>query len=586
MFREILAELGAKVTHTLVISSHIGKVASIGTLLLEPTTRQHDNTTQQLPPLLLNIKRTTMPAPLPDEEAVAAADKEMEERANRAKALLSNRYRGLKSCVEDKQTRKMQLERKMIGLPEKEKQALREQLALEEKQCKKENSKMLTPTDFESLAVVGRGAFGEVRLVRRKGKRDDPRTGQIYALKSMKKEMMVVKNQVNHVKAERDALATADANNRWLTVLHFSFFDETHLYMVMEFLPGGDLMSLLIREDTFSESVTLFFMAEAAQAIGSVHALGYIHRDLKPDNILVDAHGHLKLTDLGLCKKIGDASQEDDPDVILARMRENGAITGSGNSMIPERDDAMSIDGIGTTSSPNRPNYESGKARREMAYSTVGTPDYIAPEVLAAQNGASGYSYTQSVDWWSLGVIMFECLAGYTPFYADDPVTTCRKILRWRQCLEMPAETKAQLSPECIAFLSCLLAGPESRIGSSRNGEAENGFKQVVQHQWFREFDWDGVRQNEGPLLPTGSREFPELLDYLKTIPKSDPRFHALVQRVTQNFDTIEDYGSNLDCQSKIRVSKQPLDHFYDYSYRRVRKPRVHLPAHLDGIQE
>ncbi|CAB9506336.1 RAC family serine/threonine-protein kinase homolog [Seminavis robusta] len=540
-----------------------------------------------------------MSAPLSDEDAVAAADKEMEERANRAKALLSQRYKGLKTSVEDKQTRKMQLERQMIGLPEKEKQNLREKLAREEIQFKKENSKMLTPTDFESLAVIGRGAFGEVRLVRRKGKRDDPRTGQIFALKSMKKEMMVVKNQVNHVKAERDALAKADDNNRWLTVLHFSFFDETHLYMVMEFLPGGDLMSLLIKEDTFSEAVTMVFMAEAAQAISSVHALGYIHRDIKPDNMLLDARGHLKLTDLGLCKKIGDASQDDDPDVILAKMRGNAGNGGGGDDMIREGQDAsdarhrqgddamaMSIDGIGTTNNPQRPTYESGKTRREMAYSTVGTPDYIAPEVLAAQNGASGYSYTQTVDWWSLGVIMFECLVGYTPFYADDPVTTCRKILRWRQCLEMPAETKAQLSPECIDFLSCLLAGPESRIGSNRNGEAESGFKQVIQHPWFRGFDWDGLADREGPLLPSGSREFPELLEYLKTIPKSDPRFRTLVQRVTQNFDTFEDFGSNLDRESKVRVSRQPLDHFYDYSYRRVRKPKVPLPDHLAGIQE
>jgi serine/threonine kinase 38 len=154
-----------------------------------------------------------------------------------------------------------------------------------------------------------------------------------------------------------------------------------------------------------------------------------------------------------------------------------------------------------------------------MAYSTVGTPDYIAPEVLAAQNGASGYSYTSAVDWWSLGVIMFECLVGYTPFYSDDPVTTCRKILRWRKCLEMPAETKAQLSPECIDYLSCLLAGPESRIGSSKNGaEFENGFKRVVQHPWYRNFEWGGLHDREGPLLPSGSREFPELLEYLKYV--------------------------------------------------------------------
>merc|ERR1719476_1185340 len=99
---------------------------------------------------------------------------------------------------------------------------------------------------------------------------------------------------------------------------------------------------------------------------------------------------------------------------------------------------------------------DKNKTKREMAYSTVGTPDYIAPEVLAAQNGASGYSYTCAVDWWSLGVIMYECLVGYTPFYAEDPVTTCRKILRWRQCLEIPSETKKKKNYHLNALISCL----------------------------------------------------------------------------------------------------------------------------------
>jgi serine/threonine protein kinase len=387
--------------------------------------------------------------------------------------------------------------------------------------------KRVTVSDFESLALIGRGAFGEVRLVRRRGKPDDPSTGQIFALKSMKKEMMVMKNQVHHVKAERDVLATADTTNRWLTVLHYSFFDETHLYMAMEFMPGGDLMSLLIKEDTFSEEATKFFMAEAAQAISSVHALGYIHRDIKPDNMLLDARGHLKLTDLGLCKKVGEVSPHDDPDVVLERLRLNGVPGSSDRATLNEPptgqswgatyrpgDDAMAMsidDGPGGR--------RDARTRREMAVSTVGTPDYIAPEVLAAQNGSSGYSYTCAVDWWSLGVIMFECLVGYTPFYADDPVTTCRKILRWRQCLEMPAETKKKLSPECLDFLSCLLAGPESRIGSSTNGtEFKNGFEQVLQHPWYRGFDWAGLRDREGPLMPAGCREFPELLEYLKYV--------------------------------------------------------------------
>lgn len=543
--------------------------------------------------------------PITDEEAVAAADKEMEERANRAKELLSRRYVGLKRSQEERQGRKMNLERQMIGLAEDKKQNLRRHLEHEEMLIQKDSRKQVTTADFESLVVIGRGAFGEVRLVRSKPKRDEP--VQIYALKSMKKEMMILKNQVGHVRAEREALSKASSENKWLTSLYYSFVDESHLYMVMEFLPGGDLMSLLIKEDTFSESVTRFFMAEAAHAISSVHALGYIHRDIKPDNMLLDSRGHLKLTDLGLCKKVGEVSLIDDPDVVLKTLKEQGILTKaekmtdtdgvaggsgiSGKHRTPGDAMAMSIDdGIEAgiqgvqKNGPGRPaSMPNGKARREMAYSTVGTPDYIAPEVLAAQNGASGYSYTTAVDWWSLGVIMFECLVGYTPFYAEDPVTTCRKILRWRQCLELPAETESKLSAECIDFLTCLLAGPDVRIGSSKNGtEFENGFKQVVQHPWFKGFDWDGLPDRDGPLLPSGSREFSELLEYMKTCPKNDPRFPQLESRISQNFDTFEDYGTNLEQSGRTRVLRNQLDQFYDYSYRRVRKPRVPLPPISD----
>jgi serine/threonine protein kinase len=196
---------------------------------------------------------------------------------------------------------------------------------------------------------------------------------------------------VHHVKAERDALAQADAKHQWLTVLHYSFFDETHLYMAMEFMPGGDLMSLLIKEDTFSEEVTRFFMAEAAQAISSVHALGYIHRDIKPDNMLLDHRGHLKLTDLGLCKKVGEASPNEEPEAVLHMLRRqsledggmiavgemglgyDGLPTGGDGSYIAHRssDDAMSM------SMDNTTQHRDSRTRREVRCDVL--PNTCAP---------------------------------------------------------------------------------------------------------------------------------------------------------------------------------------------------------------
>ena len=125
-------------------------------------------------------------------------------------------------------------------------------------------------------------------------------TGEVVAMKKMKKHEMVFKNQVAHVKAEREVLVKA--KNPWIVDLKYSFQDEKYLYLVMDFLPGGDLMTLLMRKDVLSEDESRFYIAETILAIETVHKVNYIHRDLKPDNILLDKNGHVKLTDFGLCK--------------------------------------------------------------------------------------------------------------------------------------------------------------------------------------------------------------------------------------------------------------------------------------------
>lgn len=122
----------------------------------------------------------------------------------------------------------------------------------------------------------------------------------MFAMKIMRKSEMVKKNQVAHIKAERDVLALAD--NPWVVKLHYSFQDEKSLYLIMEYLQGGDLMTILMKYDILTEDQARFYAAETALAIHSVHKLNYVHRDLKPDNILLDRHGHVKLSDFGLCK--------------------------------------------------------------------------------------------------------------------------------------------------------------------------------------------------------------------------------------------------------------------------------------------
>ena len=168
---------------------------------------------------------------------------------------------------------------------------------------------------------------------------------------------MLYKNQVAHVRSERDILVKA--KNPWIVGLKFSFQDDENLYLVMEYLPGGDLMNLLIKKDILSEEESRFYTAEMILAIESVHNLNYIHRDLKPDNVLLGGDGHIKLTDFGLCKHAEiKASQKADTDKYEMKHSENfNALKNMLNKRLGYKRD------------------------RKLAFSTVGTPDYIAPEV-------------------------------------------------------------------------------------------------------------------------------------------------------------------------------------------------------------
>lgn len=192
--------------------------------------------------------------------------------------------------------RAAELEEKLTAMDvrDSQKDKLRKEHVRKEMTFLRERRRPMSEADFEMISIIGRGAFGEVILVRHR------KIGSYYAMKKLRKADMLRKEQVNHAWSERHVLVAAD--HQFVCKLCYAFQSKDFLYLVMEFLPGGDLMTLLIERDTLSEDDARFYIAEMVVAIDTIHKLGFIHRDVKPDNLLVDKDGHLKLSDFGLCK--------------------------------------------------------------------------------------------------------------------------------------------------------------------------------------------------------------------------------------------------------------------------------------------
>ncbi|KAI9722298.1 MAG: Cobalt uptake protein cot1 [Candelaria pacifica] len=326
------------------------------------------------------------------------------------------------------------------------------------------------PQNFSTVKIIGKGAFGEVKLVQQKT------DGKIYALKSLVKAEMHKKDQLAHVRSERDILAESDSP--WVVKLHTTFQDQTFLYMLMEFLPGGDLMTMLIKYEIFSEDITRFYMAEIVLAIETVHKLGFIHRDIKPDNILLDRGGHIKLTDFGLSTGFHKQHEQSYYQQLLS----------GGKSNKPKDRNSVSLDQINLTVSNRSQINTWRKSRRVMAYSTVGTPDYIAPEIF----GGAGYSF--ECDWWSLGAIMFECLVGWPPFCAEGATETYQKIVNWQETLYFPDDI--QLGPEAENLIRSFLCDTHNRLGRA------GGAQEIKMHPFFRGVVWDQLRKIRAPFEP------------------------------------------------------------------------------------
>ena len=342
-----------------------------------------------------------------------------------------------------------------LAICEKEKQKIKKELYKQEMIKSRKSREKQSIQDYESLAIIGRGAFGEVHVCREK------KTDKIYAIKKIKKKILVLKNQIIHILNEQ--IFMSRAKSPWIVELKASFQEDEYLYLVMEYLPGGDLMNLLIKKDILTENEAKFYLSELILAIESIHKLDCIHRDIKPDNILIDKNGHIKLSDFGLAK-ISDKLYEKDTE------KYKNYINNKKNNENEEE-----------------------KMTHNKNFSCVGTAYYVAPEVLNKKG------YEKDIDWWSAGIIFFEMLVGYAPFCSKETNEVCFKVLNWKKFLKIPSKIK--ISEEAQDLIFKMINNSDSRLG-------KNGADEIKKHPFFKGVDWDNIRNMKPPFIPILKNEY------------------------------------------------------------------------------
>ncbi|TCD71243.1 hypothetical protein EIP91_011721 [Steccherinum ochraceum] len=503
------------------------------------------------------------------------------EKAVAARIYFENIYFALLRHPPSREQRRIAMEKEMMSMQmsEGQKEYLRDRWRQNESDYLRERRKKVDVNAFVTLKTIGHGAFGVVSLVR------DRSSGQLFAMKQLRKTDMLRKGQEGHVRAERDVLKSASLVNspngaEWIVRLFYSFQDRDHLYLVLDYMGGGDLLNLLIERDVFEEDFTRFYVAEVRLpssivlcnsldsftdahcvatdspcrhgiqpqmilAIESCHKLGFIHRDIKPDNFLFDPQGHIKLSDFGLATDLHwahDTSYYEQQRLHLLHKHgidlESNHGSGAPDAMRTRRLDRKEVERLMGGDGEHGIFTWREKNSRKLAYSVCGTNSYMSPEVIR------GHGYTYSCDWWSLGVIMFECLYGWVtfprklpfapphafvlhsfpPFVSNSRHVTRQKILNWKQSLRFPS--RPRVSHEGINLMEQLLCEPEDRLGSQASSSVSRPNSMIVQarrsgfiapagtsgnvdganlikaHPWFRGIDWENIHRHPAPYRP------------------------------------------------------------------------------------
>ena len=380
------------------------------------------------------------------------------------------------------------------------------------------------PNDFQILKLIGKGTFGQVYQVRKKD------TQRIYAMKVLSKKVIIQKKEIQHTIGERNILVrTATTESPFIVGLKFSFQTPTDLYLVTDFMSGGELFWHLQKEGRFKEDRAKFYIAELILALKHLHDHDIVYRDLKPENILLDANGHIALCDFGLSK--ANLTQDDTTNTFC------------------------------------------------------GTTEYLAPEVLLDEQG-----YTKMVDFWSLGVLVFEMCCGWSPFYAEDTQQMYKNIAFGK--VRFPRDA---LSTEGRNFVKGLLnRNPKHRLGANRDAQ------ELIEHPFFADVDWDalGKKNLVPPFKPklssvSDTSNFdPEFTNALNTSSSLNARAAALaagaapastplsptMQNAFQGFTFVDESTM----EEHFRGSRVPEDERVDETHLSRSKTHEHR---MSGVQ-
>ncbi|XP_053806688.1 microtubule-associated serine/threonine-protein kinase 2 isoform X1 [Vidua chalybeata] len=339
-----------------------------------------------------------------------------------------------------------------------------------------QSKKTPSEEEFETIKLISNGAYGAVYLVRHKT------TRQRFAMKKINKQNLILRNQIQQAFVERDILTFAE--NPFVVSMFCSFETKRHLCMVMEYVEGGDCATLLKNIGALPVDMARMYFAETVLALEYLHNYGIVHRDLKPDNLLITSMGHIKLTDFGL-SKIGLMS--------LTTNLYEGHI---------EKD-----------------------TREFLDKQVCGTPEYIAPEVILRQG------YGKPVDWWAMGVILYEFLVGCVPFFGDTPEELFGQVISDE--IAWPEGDDA-LPPDAQDLISKLLRqNPLERMGTGSAFE-------VKQHRFFKDLDWNGLLRQKAEFIPQLESE-------------DDTSYFDTRSERYQHLDSEEEEDTNDDDHVEIR---------------------------------